>query len=71
MTYITSGTPYFTTKYMAIKYYKPYGFDDINQAIKDKINAKEIFIKQQPPCKKGQRVFLNAKEGRFYIKSKG
>lgn len=65
-----TGTPYFQSRLDAIRYYKPYGYDDIDQAVQDKIDAKEIFICQRPPHKENEIVTFNIHEGRYFIETK-
>lgn len=61
------GTSHFESYSAALKYYKPYGYD--NLAINRKISEGEIHI-GKPQSKPGEKVLLNHSEGRYFIEEK-
>lgn len=60
------GTSYFITKSAAIRYYRPYGYDDPKAAVERKLREGEIHI-GRPPLKAGQRAQIISGEGRYEI----
>ena len=62
------GTPYFESRLDALEYYKPYGYENLREAVADKLASGEIHI-GKPKAKPGERVFLNVQEGRYFIET--
>lgn len=65
----TFGTPYFQSLQAARAYYKPYGYDDINEAVKMKLDNGEIHIGKPPKKKDTDRIYLNPEERRYFIET--
>jgi hypothetical protein len=60
------GTSHFESRVAAIRYYRPYGYDDVGAAVDRKLAEGEIHI-GKPETKPGQRVWLDTKEGRYFM----
>jgi len=63
-----TGTSNFYDKEGAVFYYRAYGFSESD--VKGKIARGEICI-GRPIAKDGERVFLNTKEMRYFIETRG
>ena len=64
------GTPYFVSKAAAVRYYRPYGYDNTRAAVERKLAEGEIHI-GMPPLREGQTCYLDPSEGRYIIEEKG
>lgn len=62
------GTSHFVSKQAAVRYYRPYGYDEPTKAVERKIAEGEISIGAPVP-KVGESVYLNAEEGRYFIEA--
>ena len=63
------GTSHFRSIFDARNYYKGYGYGDYQEtrkAVQYKLDNGEIHI-GKPELKEGQKLLLNAKEGRYFI----
>lgn len=69
MSKTTFGTPYFQSLQAARAYYKPYHYEDNNEAVKRKLDEGEIHIGKPPKKKDTDRIFLNTEEGRYFIET--
>ena len=64
------GTSHFESKQAAVKYYAPYHHADAAKAVERKIAEGEIHIGPPTP-KPGENVYLNRREGRYFIEDPG
>jgi len=63
-----TGTHYFLSFLSAVRYYKPYGFDEAD--IQGKLNAGEIKI-GNPPIRQGQKLVMIDRATRWAIVESG
>lgn len=61
------GTNHFDSKWSAYAYYAEYGYS--RQYVDQKISSGEIRI-GKPILKDGETLYMNGKEGRFFIETK-
>lgn len=61
------GTSHFEDTLAARNFYKPYGYDDLDKAIRRKLRDGEIFI-GRPQLKPNQRLVVI--KGRYHIEEK-
>lgn len=64
------GTSHFESKQAAVKYYSPYHYADVVDAVDRKIAEGEIHI-GAPTVKPGEHLYLNHREGRYFIEDPG
>jgi hypothetical protein len=63
---ITTGTAHFESLAAAVRYYRPYGFENTAATVARKLAEGEIFI-GPPALKAGQTLSLNREEGRYFV----
>lgn len=60
------GTSYFVSKDAAIRYYRPYGYDDVRETVERKLRDGEIHI-GKPTLLAGQRLALIDESTRWAV----
>ena len=60
------GTPYFESYGAALRYYKPYHYENNKKAVDYKLEQKEIFI-GRPVLKHGEKLLLDQTERRYIL----
>ena len=60
------GTSHFVSKDAAVRYYRPYGYNETSRIVEHKLKDGEIHI-GEPELKNGETCYLNADEGRYFV----
>jgi hypothetical protein len=60
-----TGTSHFISRYAAEQYYRPYGYQNLKEAVQNKLDTGEICI-GRPDTKPGEHTEIDT-DGRYWI----